>query len=104
MFNFGKMGNMMKEAMALRNKLNKIQKRLKKITVEGISSDGNVRVVANGKTDILKIEISEELIQKQNKKQLEKQVLEAVQNAIKKSQEVAQKELKEFKDLLPPGF
>ncbi len=99
-----KFAEAMKEAMQLRSKLGKLQKQLKKIRVEGVSGGGMVKVIADGQQKILKIEVSDELWQTGDRKFLENLVLSAVNDALEKSRQAAQEEMKELLGMLPPGF
>ncbi len=99
-----KFAEAMKEAMQLRSKLGKLQKQLKKIRVEGVSGGGMVKVIADGQQKILKIEISDELWKTGDRKFLENLVLSAVNDALEKSRQAAQEEMKELLGMLPPGF
>jgi DNA-binding YbaB/EbfC family protein len=49
--------NMMKQALEMRSKLQKVQKELGKMTVEGESGKGAVKVVANGQQEVISIKI-----------------------------------------------
>ena len=87
--------SMIKQAMELRQKLNKAQKELGKITVEGQSGKGAVVVKANGQQKITDISISPEVINPDKPKDLEKLILKAIEEALKKSQDLAAERMKE---------
>jgi DNA-binding YbaB/EbfC family protein len=86
---------MIKQAMELRQKLNKAQKELGKITVEGQSGGGAVVVKANGQQKITDISISPAVINPDKPKDLEKLILKAIEEALKKSQDLAAERMKE---------
>jgi len=88
--------SMIKQAMELRQKLNKAQKELGKITVEGQAGNGAVVAKANGQQKITAISISAEVINPQKARELEKLVLKAVEEALNKSQELAARQMKEI--------
>jgi len=88
--------SMIKQAMELRQKLNKAQKELGKITVEGQSGNGAVVAKANGQQKITAICISPEVINPDKPKELEKLVLKAIEEALKESQDLAAKQMKEI--------
>jgi DNA-binding YbaB/EbfC family protein len=88
--------NMMKQAMELKSKMDKVQKELSKMTVEAESGKGAVKVEANGQQKILSIKISPEVIDPRKAGELEKLVLKAVDDAIEASRKMAAEELKKI--------
>ena len=85
------MFKMIKEANSMRSKISKMEKELKNKTLE-VESKG-VKVKANAKGEILDIKIEESLLQESVSK-VEKAVLSALQEAIKKSQKIMAEEAK----------
>ena len=85
---------MVKQAMELKNKLDKAQKELAKLTVTAESGKGAVKVKANGQQQVLSIEISPEVVNPQKVKDLEKLVLKAVEDALEESRKLAASEMK----------
>ena len=88
--------SMIKQAMELKSKLEKTQKELAKMTVEGQSGKGAVKVTATGKQEILSITISPKVIDPSKQDQLEKLVLKAVTAALDKSKKLAEKHLSQL--------
>ena len=86
--------SMLNQAWELKSKLDKAQKELSNTTLEVSSGKGAVKVIINGQQKIQSIEISPEVIDPNKAKQLEKLVLQAVTEAIAKSQKLAAKQLK----------
>ena len=86
--------SMLNQAWELKSKLDKAKKELGNAIVEASSGKGAVRVIINGQQKIQSIEISPEVIDPDKTKHLEKLVLEAVSEAITKSQKLAAKQLK----------
>ena len=86
--------SMLNQALKLKSKLDKAQKELGNAIVEASSGQGAVRVIINGQQKIQSIEISPEVIDPDKAKHLEKLVLEAVSEAITKSQKLAAEQLK----------
>ncbi len=56
------MGNLMKQAQKLQTKMLKLQEELADKTVETTSGGGMVKVVANGKQQVVSIEIEKEVV------------------------------------------
>ena len=61
------LGNMMKQAQQLQKKMSEAQEKLKSIEVEGISGGGMVKVKANAKGEIKKIDIDKDIYQNNTK-------------------------------------
>lgn len=85
---FGDMGKMMKQVQKMQEDLAKMQEELKEMTVEASSGGGMVRVVATGKQEIREIKINPEAIDPEDAEMLEDLVLTAVNEALRKSQEM----------------
>lgn len=85
--------SMIKQALELRSKMEKIQKELSKLTVEAESGGGSVKVTASGQQKILSITIAPEVIDPGKAGQLEKLVLKAVTEALDKSKKLASKSM-----------
>ncbi len=85
--------SMLKKARELKSNLDKVQKELSNITLEGSSGKGAVKVVVNGQQKIQSIKISSSVIDPNKQEKLEKLVLEAISDATAKSQKLAAKHL-----------
>jgi len=86
--------SILNQARELKSKLDKAQKELNNTIVEADSGKGAVKVVINGQQKIQSIKISPEVIDPDKAEHLEKLVLEAVSEAIAKSQKLAAKQLR----------
>jgi DNA-binding YbaB/EbfC family protein len=87
------MGNLMKQAQKLQSKMLKMQEELADKTVETAAGGGMVKVVANGRQQILSIEIEKEVIDPDDVEMLQDLVLSAVNDALVKSQEMVSEEM-----------
>jgi len=85
--------NLMRQARELEAKLAKAQQELEKATVEASAGGGAVKIVITGQQKILKVSISPEAVDPTAIDLLEDLVLTAVNEAIARSQELAQKKL-----------
>ena len=74
-------------------KMEEVQKELENKRVEGTSGGGMVKVVANGKQEILEIKIDPEVVNKEDVEMLEDLVLAAVNQAREKSVEIQNDEM-----------
>jgi DNA-binding YbaB/EbfC family protein len=87
------MGNLMKKAQQLQEKMTKLQEELGEKTVETSSGGGMVAVVANGKQEIVSIEIDPEVIDANDIEMLEDLVLAAVNDALYQARQMVSEEM-----------
>ncbi len=87
------MGNLMKQAQKLQSKMLKLQEELADRSVETAAGGGMVKVVANGRQQILSIEIEKEVVDPDDVEMLQDLVLAAVNDALVKSQEMVSEEM-----------
>lgn len=92
MVDFGKM----KDLYDLQKKARQIQKELKDVEVEASSNDGWVTVVFNGEQHLTEIELAEEALKPENKRELEKDLKNSISQAISRAQAVAAEKMKEI--------
>ena len=86
-------GNIMKQAQKLQAQMLKVQEELAQKTVESSVGGGMVKAVANGKQELVSIKIEPEVIDKDDAELLEDLVLSAVNDALKKAQEMVSEEM-----------
>jgi hypothetical protein len=87
------MGNMLKQAQKLQAKMLKLQEELAEKTVETTAGGGMVKVVANGRQQIVSIEIEKEVVDPDDVEMLQDLILAAVNDALTKSQEMVSTEM-----------
>jgi nucleoid-associated protein EbfC len=87
------MGKMMKQAQQLQSKMLRMQEELADKTVEASSGGGMVRVVANGRQQIVALEIKQEVVDPDDVDMLQDLVLTAVNDALTRSQEMMSGEM-----------
>jgi len=80
-----------KQAMELKAQLDKIQKELAKIIVE--AERGPVKVTANGQQKLLSITIAAEALNPTKTKQLEDNILKAINDAMDKAKKESSKSM-----------
>mgnify|MGYP003574074832 CR=1 FL=1 len=95
------MRNMMKQAQKLQAKMLKLQEELADETVETSTGGGMVKVVANGKQQIVSIEIEKEVIDPDDAEMLQDLILAAVNDALAKSQQMVSERMGK---LMPAGM
>ena len=81
-------GDMMKQMQKMQEKFEQIQKELEEKRVEGTAGGGMVRVVANGRQEILEIKIDKEVVNPDDVEMLEDLILAAVNQAKEKAQQL----------------
>ncbi|WP_020589790.1 YbaB/EbfC family nucleoid-associated protein [Desulfobacter curvatus] len=87
------MNSMMKQAQKLQKKMLQAQQDLATKTVEASSGGGMVKVVANGVQTIESIVLEKEVVDPEDVEMLQDLVLAAVNDALKKSQEMVSAEM-----------
>ena len=86
-------GGLMKQAQKMQKDVERIKAALEEMVVEASSGGGVVPVHANGARDILAIKIKPEAVDPDDVEMLEDLVQSAVNAALKKAQELADKEM-----------
>lgn len=84
---------LIKEMQKIQKRLEEAQKQLEEKTVTVQVGGGMVTVTANGKQEIISIEIEKEIINPDEKEILEDLVIAGVNEAIKKAKEMVEEEL-----------
>jgi DNA-binding YbaB/EbfC family protein len=87
------MGKIMKQARQLQEKMSKLQEELGNKTVEASTGGGMVKVIANGRREIQSIEISPEVVDPNDIEMLQDLTLAAVNEALRKAEELATAEM-----------
>ena len=87
------MGNMMKQAQQLQSKMMKLQEELAERSVESSSGGGMVKVTANGRQQILSIQIEKEVVDPDDVEMLQDLVMAAINDALAKAQEMVSSEM-----------
>ncbi len=88
--------SMIKQAMELKSKMEKVQKELAKTKVESSAGDGLVTVTANGQQKVLSIKIDPAAIDPSQPDKLEKLVLKAVTGALDEAKKISNERLGEI--------
>ena len=101
------MMGMMKQIQKMQEKVAQVQLELEGKTVVGEAGGGMIRVTANGKQQIVKIQIDKEVINPGDPEMLEDLVLAATNKALEEASRMAQEEMaKVTSGMLPniPGL
>ncbi|MBF7084173.1 YbaB/EbfC family nucleoid-associated protein [Desulfallas sp. Bu1-1] len=89
----GNMAKMMKQVQKMQAEMAKMQEELGNRTVESTAGGGVVKVVANGRLEIVSVEIKPEAVDPEDVEMLQDLVLTAVNEALKKAQEMMTAEM-----------
>lgn len=93
---FGAMNDLVKQAQEMRNKIGDMQAKLATRTVTATSGGGMVTVTANGASEVVAIKLEREVINPNDPDMLCDLVLAAVNEALKKSQEMVAQEMSQL--------
>ena len=102
----GNMGKLMKKAQEFQKKMKAMQSDLADRVVEGTSGGGMVTAQVNGQQEVISIKINPEAVDPEDVEMLEDLVTTALTQALKKSKELSDGEMKKLTgDMgIPPGF
>ncbi|MBC7075180.1 MAG: YbaB/EbfC family nucleoid-associated protein [Syntrophomonadaceae bacterium] len=89
----GSMSKMMKQAKKVQEKIAKMQEELEKREIEASAGGGAVSVVVNGKQQLVQIKIKPEAVDPDDVEMLEDLITAAVNEGIKKSQDMVSEEM-----------
>ena len=92
-----------KQVMEMRKQAEKIKKELDATNVE-VDEVRGIKLVISGSQRFHYLEIDSDLMKPENKKHLESHLLQAMNTAVRKSQEVGAKKMKEMTGLNLPGM
>ncbi|MCP5366224.1 MAG: YbaB/EbfC family nucleoid-associated protein [Hyphomicrobiales bacterium] len=100
------LGQMMKQAQQMQQKVVEMQEQLESLEVTGASGGGMVQVTLNGKSEARKVRIDPSLFQSGDAEMLEDLVLAAINDAKAKVQQVTMEKMSEITGglSLPPGM
>ncbi len=96
---------MLKQAQEMQQKMMDAKDNLKNITAEGVSGGGAVKATINGQSEVIKLDINDEIL-KEDKAVLEDLIVAAINNAKKEVDGKTQEEMSKLTGgiQMPPGF
>ncbi|MDT8421539.1 MAG: YbaB/EbfC family nucleoid-associated protein [Desulfuromonadales bacterium] len=87
------LGNIMKQAQQMQQKIARLQQELEGREVEATAGGGMVTAIVNGKQQLLSVKIEKAVVDPEDVEMLEDLVMAAINEALKKSQEMMQQEM-----------
>ena len=81
----GQIASLMKNLPKIREEMEKLQGMIARVTAEGDAGGGMVKTKVNGHMEVLRCEISEELLKLNDREMLEDLIRAAINQAIKKA-------------------
>jgi nucleoid-associated protein EbfC len=90
------LGNILKQAQQMHARISQLQEEMAGRTVEASSGGGMVNVVTNGKLEIVALRIDPEVVSRDDIEMLQDLITAAVNEAIRKSQEMMAEEMKKI--------
>jgi nucleoid-associated protein EbfC len=98
------MADMFGKFSDMQAKMQEAQDRLAEVIVEAEAGGGMVKVKANGKRQVISIELDQDVIDPDDKEMIEDLVVAGVNKALEKAEEAAKEKMQEvYKDILPGG-
>jgi len=89
----GGLGNIMKQAQQMQARIARVQQELETREVEATAGGGMVTARVNGKQQVLDLKIEKDVVDPEDVEMLQDLVLAAVNEAVKKSQDMIQEEM-----------
>ena len=100
----GGMGNLMKQAQQMQEKLQQAQEEIANAETIGESGAGLVKIVMNGRHDVKRVDIDDSLMSEE-KEILEDLIAAAVNDAVRKIEAASQEKMAGLTGgMMPPGF
>lgn len=87
------MNKLMKQAQQMQEKMTKLQEEMAEKTTEATAGGGMVKVVANGKQQILSIQVEKEVVDPEDVEMLQDLIVAAVNEALSRSQAMVNEEM-----------
>lgn len=84
-----KFDKILKQAQKMQADMARIQEELANERIEGLAGGGMVKATVNGQGDILEVRLEKEVIDPEEKEMLEDLIVAAINDAVRKSREVA---------------
>lgn len=89
----GNMNSMMKKVQKMQQEMARTQQEIEEKEFSSTAGGGVIEAVVNGKKEVVKIKIDEDVVDPEDTEMLEDLVVAAINDALKKADEYSQKEM-----------
>lgn len=89
----GNMNSMMKKVQKMQQEMARTQQEIEEKEFSSTAGGGVIEAVVNGKKEVVKIKIDEDVVNPEDTEMLEDLVVAAINDALKKADEYSQKEM-----------
>lgn len=89
----GNMNSMMKKVQKMQQEMARTQQEIEEKEFSSTAGGGVIEAVVNGKKEVVKIKIDEDVVDPEDTEMLEDLVVVAINDALKKADEYSQKEM-----------
>lgn len=103
-FGGGNMGNLVKQAQKMQKDMQKVQEEMELKTVEATAGGGAITVIVSGKKEIKEINIKPEVVDPEDVEMLQDLILAAVNEALRKADEMVSSEMGKVTGGMGGGF
>ena len=103
MFPKGNMKKLMKQAQEMQNQMMETQKELESMEIEGTAGGGAIKVVLNGKKELLSLDINSDLLN-DDKEILEDMIIACINQAQSKIDQITKDKMGAISGGMPSGF
>ena len=100
----GNMNNIMKQAQRMQKQMEEAQKALEEQEVTASAGGGAVEVTVSGKREVLKVKLSEEVVDPDDIEMLEDLIMAATNEALRQVDEASQQSMAKITGGLGGGF
>ncbi len=100
----GNMNNLMKQAQKMQRQMEEATKALEEKEVTAAAGGGAVEVTVSGKKEVLKVKLSEEVVDPDDIEMLEDLIVAATNEALRKMEEISQQSMSKITGGLGGGF
>ncbi|MCD8149651.1 MAG: YbaB/EbfC family nucleoid-associated protein [Clostridiales bacterium] len=100
----GNMNNLMKQAQRMQRQMEEASKELEEKEVTATAGGGTVEVTVSGKKEVLKVKLSEEVVDPDDIEMLEDLIVAATNEALRKMEDLSQESMNKITGGLGGGF
>ena len=98
------MSKLMGKMKEMQDKMKEVQENLENITATGESGASMVKATVNGKKKLIKLEVDDDIVKKEDKELMSDLIVAAVNNALENVEEKAQEEMKKTTQGMMPNI